>query len=640
VNASPFSLKRLGQALLFLLLTWLVGLLLFGGLLLNRALRLREALKKPETITLNLLAENIHGARREFGALRGLLAPAVWISSPLNREIAALNPLLAAGDESLAAADEILTALQPDLGSLQVNSLSMSQIPRLLAALVTARPALIRAETHLSQAEALVAEIPQPLSPPLARQVEKIQQLLRLARAGTVGAQALPGLLGQEEKRTYLILIQNSDELRPSGGFISAVGRLQMEHGEILTLTVQNSYELDDFTREYPYPPQPLLDYMGSEQWVLRDANWSPDFPSAARDVITLYQISRPETVNGVIAINTAGMKSLMAGLEPVNAPGISQPITSANFDQVLRDAWNPPADAAGSQQAWEKWLAERKQPLSAVLEVALQKLQSGQANWGKLALGAAQALDRRDILVYSQAEAEILQQAGWDGSLRQTSGDFLMTVDANVGFSKTNALLQKNLSYQVTLAPDGSGQAALTQTYQHTGSSGVPCVQTFNYDWKVTYQQMMNRCYFDYLRVLVPPHSQLLQATALPTPAEYLLSAQPQSGQVVTLENEIPGKTVFGQFFTVESGKSIQTQLLYRLPQVAAPENGRWRYTLLLQKQPGAASFPAKIQVLLPEKARLVSSIPASTDSGNMVEFNLNLEVDQVVQVWYVLTP
>ncbi len=123
----------------------------------------------------------------------------------------------------------------------------------------------------------------------------KATTLVEFAQFGLGGAEIMPEMFGQAGPRTYLILLENSDELRPTGGFISAVGHVQVSQGQLISMTAEDSYAIDDFTKVYPDPPQPLLDYMGSEQWVFRDANWSPDFPTTALEAIQLYQVSRPE---------------------------------------------------------------------------------------------------------------------------------------------------------------------------------------------------------------------------------------------------------------------------------------------------------------------------------------------------------
>jgi len=56
---------------------------------------------------------------------------------------------------------------------------------------------------------------------------------------------------------------------------------------------------------------------------------------------------------------------------------------------------------------------------------------------------------------------------------MRPGEGDYLLVVDSNVGWNKVNALVQRDTSYRVTLAPDGSARAELDLHYRHTGQAG-----------------------------------------------------------------------------------------------------------------------------------------------------------------------
>ena len=59
----------------------------------------------------------------------------------------------------------------------------------------------------------------------------------------------LTQLLGLDEVQTYLVLAQNNDELRPSGGYISTWGYIRVEDGDI------DDYQYFPTTIETPDPP-------------------------------------------------------------------------------------------------------------------------------------------------------------------------------------------------------------------------------------------------------------------------------------------------------------------------------------------------------------------------------------------------
>ena len=126
-----------------------------------------------------------------------------------------------------------------------------------------------------------------------------VDEVLKMARI-------TPRLLGAVENgpQTYLILIQNEDELRPTGGFLTAVGRLIVEDGRLTDLSFEGVSKLDDFNKPYPSAPWQLDEYMRSEILLLRDANWFTNFPTTVEWAEFLYAYARPGEIDGVIAVD------------------------------------------------------------------------------------------------------------------------------------------------------------------------------------------------------------------------------------------------------------------------------------------------------------------------------------------------
>jgi hypothetical protein len=265
-----------------------------------------------------------------------------------------------------------------------------------------------------------------------------------------------------------------------------------------------------------------------------------------------------------------------------------------------------------------------------------MERLASGGVNWARLGQGVFDALRQRQVMIYSNGpEATELARMRWDGAVRSDPGDFLMLVDANVGYGKVNPLIEEYVDYRVTLQPDGSGRATVTVDYKHLGAqSGVICTPMVPYDTDVTYDKMMQRCYHDYLRLMVPQGSRLTSSAQRSVPGAYLLSGKIADGKAIALPDEA-GRSVFGQFFVVEYGQSLQTHLEYDLPVVVAVESGHQRYLLTLQKQSGTGDVPSRVTLTLPAESRLIETTPRPTvQSGAVIEFNLKLDTDQTIVV------
>ena len=161
-------------------------------------------------------------------------------------------------------------------------------------------------------------------------------------------------------------------------------------------------------------------------------------------------------------------------------------------------------------------------------------------------------------------------------------------------------------------------------------------CEHLPSYHGELSYEALMHRCYYDYLRVYVPAGAALRAATPHPTPGEYLILGQADDGQAVALPNEA-GKTVFGQFFVVEYGQTLETRLEYELPRVAKTDKGQWHYVLLIQKQPGTDNTSVSLAIVLPPGAKLSTArpLPNAVD-GETLTFELQLDTDVAVEIVY----
>src|ERR1044071_2653082 len=64
-----------------------------------------------------------------------------------------------------------------------------------------------------------------------------------------------PGLAGLDRPKTYLILVENEDELRATGGYITAAGTVTVHYGRITNLAIEDAFAIDDLKLAYPRPP-------------------------------------------------------------------------------------------------------------------------------------------------------------------------------------------------------------------------------------------------------------------------------------------------------------------------------------------------------------------------------------------------
>jgi len=522
-----------------------------------------------------------------LSTVRSAGRPFLWLASKLGwaprygATLAAAPALLDMGLALAGGGRETLDALAPltdKLGGGQEIDLLAEALPVISAA----APQMQDADARLAQAQALRAGITGDLHPRLAAQLPRLDRLLPLARAGLRAVQFAPALLGADGPRTYLILAQNNHELRGTGGFISGAGFIRLDGGRIIDLKLSDAYSVDDLTQPHPTPPRALTEQMGIQILTLRDSNWSPDFPESGEVARALFAQDRGIATDGTIALDLEAVRLLVGALGPLQVPGIDQPVTGADVLDWMKRSWAAPQGTAGNVQeaATSDWWLKRKDFMGELMGAALAKLQGGSdLNASALAQAVVTMLEGRhlQVAVDDPALAKVLAEQGWDGGLRPPAeSDFLAVVDTNVGFNKTNAAVTEAIAYRVEPAHDGL-EATLTLTYTHTAPAGSEPLCDRAPRYGDSYDALINRCYWDYLRVYVPAGSELLATDGLNRPA---------SGQGERRT------TVFTGSFSLRPGEQHVVTLRYRLPQ----DSPTSPYRLFVRKQAGTLAPPLTV--------------------------------------------
>ena len=166
----------------------------------------------------------------------------------------------------------------------------------------------------------------------------------------------LPGLLGADGPRRYLLVVPTPAEARGSGGVIGNYGELVAENGHVTLAAFGRASDL----RERGLAPNDRrlfapADYAARYGEFLPQIWWqnvtmSPDFPSAASVMADLYPQSGGRPVDGVVSIDPLGLAALLQLTGPISVPGWPEPITAANaartllFDQYVKYPSQDPA--------------------------------------------------------------------------------------------------------------------------------------------------------------------------------------------------------------------------------------------------------------------------------------------------------
>jgi hypothetical protein len=551
--------------------------------------------------------------------------------------------------------DEVLQAVSPLL-SVNNGDNSSPGILDLLSKLKNADSELLAAQVAFTEVQAARQKIQTDILSPSVNQLfnKYIDPLiLSLNTAFPVTdvlqmARLAPRLLGAvgNGPQTYMILIQNEDELRPTGGFLTAVGLLEVENGKIVNLLFESSDMVDDFSKPYPKSPWQLDDYMMAEILLFRDSNWFTNFPTTVNWAKFLYSYTRSKEVDGVITVDQHVVEELLKIVGQIDVVGVKEPISADNVLTYMRSAKENTPPAGISQRDWN-----RKQFISWLADPLINKLLAGNSqNWKSLSPIFIQLLDEKHILLqFNDPEMNsLLAKRGWDGAVRaEANSDFLMVVDSNVGFNKTNALMQTEIDYTVNLTdpnrPTGNLTITLTNNSRAIPGSSTDCIQSGADIRDIPLDQreyLMDDCYWSYLRVYSPAQSQLISSTPHEIPQKWPLREQIIPARTDILDENIVGTQAFGTLLVVPKGQTLQTSYYYQLPAAVVsnePDGKTFKYTLKIQKQPGTLAVPLTFHLILPPGMAITNVRPGVLRAQQAREewiFKTNLLKDALIEI------
>ena len=627
------------------------------------ALREMASAGDLETADLDLmgLGEQLRGLQEDLACLRtesgGLmaLAPLLGWLPGVGSDVASAPQLLEMAEALTNAGVLVFDALSPVLEGMEARGSTAQaegqgglDLAQAVLALDAAQPALVSAEAELGRAGNLQLELErQSLSPRLGRLLDLTGRYLPLLRAGVGAAQLAPALLGADGPRTYLILAQNDDERRPTGGWISGLGLLTVDKGRVSEVSFLDSWMVDNLQVPHDVPPESMLRTLWAEIWLFRDANWSPDFPTSARVAEDILRRDQGIVVDGVIAVDQRALQLMVEALEPLKVESSSEPVNAANLLTFVRQAWAEPQEGVTLAEGWGDWVAHRKDFMSELAGAMLVRVQDQpeSVDLSRLLRSLWQSLQERHILVYlhDPEAAALLASQRWDGGIVTGTGDYLQVVDANVGFNKVDPNVSREISYRVDLGDPAHAQAEVIVAYQNQSRPTVEsCLQEVTS--VPSYEQRMQGCFWNYVRFYLPEGIELGAVEREPVPAGSLLDryrfvplgdAGPDTGPA---EN---GRAVHGLFFALAPGEQRDVRLAWQLAPGAIERNGdQVRYRLLVQKQSGTPAIPLRLMVTAPAGTRMLSSTPEPAEiAGDELRYSLSLATDQQIDILFAPT-
>lgn len=634
-----------------------LSLLLIGGLkawkiydlamlVYQDAMRIQEFVAEPASRLerVRTVGPALGELRQDFTMLKNESEPFFWMGPWLKwvpvygGELASIQDLATIADSLLATADVSYLAVLPMLNEKDHAGVDL---PGLTEELLQARTKFIKAQGSLELATTARSHLNlETLSPKVRNMiVNQVDPLLSLMQEVLPLAVEFPRMLGATEEgpKTYLLLVQNEDELRPTGGFITAAGTLLVTDGRISNLNFRSSEYFDDWSKPYPVAPWQLSQYMNSRVLIFRDANWFTNYPTAALYAEYLYSYTSAHSVDGVIAFDQQMLVEVLGVTGPIDLEDVDHPIDAGNVVSYMRASKTPTPEEAVSPE-WNN-----KAFINKITRALMEKIFNGDVDSEELATVFLQALNEHHILfqVDNPLMTSVLEKHHWDGAVRSDGTDFLMVADSNIGFNKTNAVVESSLTYDVDLTKLKSPSASLTVFHKNNAPEIVFCKHWNKVRAVGERDYPITDCYWNYLRVYMKEGTKLLDANPQSVPDNWMILKQENPGKVDILEEEIEGVQAFGTLQVLLGGQSLSVKFEFALPTdilSVEPGSDRTVYHLKVQKQPGTAGVPITIRVHLPKNAFIERTLAGADIQDNNILFQTDLVTDIEFEVVFAL--
>ncbi|MBN1565577.1 MAG: DUF4012 domain-containing protein [Anaerolineae bacterium] len=443
------------------------------------------------------------------------------------------------------------------------------------------------------------------------------EQLLFYTQVARESPELLTVLFGIDEPHTYLVLVQNNDELLPSGGRINAWGWLRVRSGRI-----QDQAYLPT-TADDPRPPAASVaapfaipawwaTYIDSihPAW---DGSLSPDFSETAAMALWYYNNGHNSSTpaNGVIGIDLVALEYLMDALGQIYVP---------DYD-VMVDAERAREQIYSGRAADDPVAYQQSFLAALVTSIVDSWQQADQKTHSAFNRALFQALQESHIKLYFADETVQIgiESLRWAGHPSAAQGyDSLLVAEANIQATKSSSSVYRQMNYDVKIEADGTVQSIASVFYDFPASLALadPAFVPEYYGREKDYEAL--------IQVFTPAGSTFISGT--------------MSSEIDVIEQA--DYTVLLGVVEVMYDDSTQLEVAYTNAYTVQAMGPYKSYRLLLQKQPGTRSAVANIAVQLPPGARVISASPQPGSQYSLdrpvVEFDVVLRQDEWIEIIY----
>jgi UDP-glucuronate decarboxylase len=435
----------------------------------------------------------------------------------------------------------------------------------------------------------------------LNNRLEVYSNLVDKARSASL---LLPQMIAIEGEKSYLVLLPNNLQLRPSGGVVGNYAKLTFERGRIKDIKVDETVTLDSKFSEVVNPPQDLRTDLGQNRLLLKDSLTEADFPTSARSAEFLYKKeSGGDLIGGIFSLDLTGVGNLLEAVGGVDIPNTGEHIDQNNLlEKTIAHA----SDSSQINPNQPNFLTEvETQLFNKLFFVSSQ-------NWPKIIEAIGNSLDQKHLVIYLSDPTlfSYLASENWAGILpRGAEGregvvnDFLYTTEANYGQNYVNYYLDRGYNLETSINNEGLISHKLVISYKNNSPQ----------------ESFPGGNYKERFKLYLPLGARLLKAS---------FGEQDITSQFSSFVDY--GRTGYSVLLNLSSKEQKNLNLEYELAKKLEFKDGKSGYRLDVIKQPGNIADPFELTLNYPANLKLISADEEAQTNGQILTIPTNLVRDR----------
>ena len=533
--------------------------------------------------------------------------------------------------------------IAPDPADPEGSIVKIERIKEIAASVGNIRSDLEGVQDELGAVE--LEALPRRLRPKVTEGIDAAAEAEAAIADAQAGFEVLPGVLGDDEPRTYLIGMQNPAEQRGTGGAILRFALFSFDEGkaEVLDTNDCNQKECPEGAGVSVYDidkNRRLLNIdLPKDAWYVREiedahrfgnSNWSPDWPTSAKVMLDYAEASDERLagdqlppIDGFITLDPVVMEDLIPGTGSFRLERFNNKITANRAVHFLLYKAYASYPRPGLRRA----------ALRLVVDQFVDRLFDPQ-HPTELVTGMGDSLASKHMMVWMKDpdEQEFIERMEWDGSIDPArNSDYMYWVEQNVGGNKFDYYSEHSTEMDIEI--DGADAVVSNETTIYNGTFFPQPSWAMGDSGRreedgtrrtPTHEPMMN--------LYVPGNAQRLDAgvdgTLLDTPEPAVWT-----GPRTPPTHREHGKKVWSATLQIAPDETGSVNFEYRVPGVVQEDDGRSSYRLVVQHQPRVRPEDLTIRLTLPDDADAVAA-PEWDREGQTLVWSKPLRSDMVLKV------